>query len=180
MTHHAHHVVDELFDEHRPQLGAAAKGYGGHVHRVVELAANQVELDEPVATLLGVAGFFHDAGIWLDGTFDYLSPSIERAKEHLASTGNSGSGSEDLVEAIIGEHHRMRRAKHDSPMVEAFRRADLTDVSFGLISCPGTSRASYRSLLGRYPSAGFRRRLVVVSAKWFVRHPLRPLPMVKF
>ena len=178
-TRQAQDVASELFERHGAEFGPSLAGYRGHVHRVIALTAKQVELDGSSAQLLGVAAFFHDAGIWMDGTFDYLPPSINRAMDHLTAVGNEDPADADLVRAIIDEHHRQRRAKHDDPLVEAFRRADLTDVSFGLVSSPGTGRSEYRALLKQYPSAGFRRGLVAVSAKWTLRHPLNPFPMIK-
>ncbi len=164
-THEVLEVADALFERYQAEFGPSLAGYRGHVCRVIELAAKQVPLDSSSATLLGIAAFFHDAGIWMDGTFDYLPSSIERATHHLRDISHDQPADADLVRAIIHEHHRQRRAIHDNPLVEAFRRADLTDVSLGIVTCPNTSRAAYRSLLKRYPSHGFRRGLVVVAAK---------------
>lgn len=173
----AHGAAEELFERHGPRFGPALAGYRGHVHRVIDMVAAQVQLTDHEATLLGVAGFFHDAGIWLDDSFDYLTPSMERAADHL-----DGRPADDLalVSAMIDEHHRVRPARSDSALVEAFRRADLTDVSFGLIPAPGVRLARYRSLLKTYPSSGFRRGLVAVFISWVVRHPSRPLPMLRW
>ncbi len=185
VTDIAHSVADNLFDEYGTLFEKALDGYRGHVHRVIELTANQIELNKTSAELLGISAFFHDASIWMDDTFDYLAPSIDRARQHLFASRHvdpDGPSPEhaDLVEAIIDEHHRQRRAKHHDSLVEAFRRADLTDVSFGIVPSPGTSRTGYRSLLRLHPSAGFRRGLIVIFVKWAAHHPLRPLPMVKF
>ncbi len=177
VTVSAHRVADELFAQHVGGFGYAAAGYRGHVHRVIALVGRQVTLDETTATLLGQAAFFHDAGIWLDDSFDYLPTSIERARRQL---GGSDPVHTDLVVAMIEEHRRLRRARPDDPIVEAFRRADLTDISLGLIRSPGVTPAEYRSLTRRYPSAGFRRGLMVNFTTWAVRHPLRPLPMVRW
>jgi hypothetical protein len=177
--HEALEVADALFGQHHAEFGPGLAGYRGHVCRVIELTAKQVPLDPTSAKLLGIAAFFHDAGIWMDDTFDYLPPSIERATGHLRDLGYDQPADAELVRAIIHEHHRQRRAIHDNPLVEAFRRADLADVSLGIVACPDTSRAEYRSLLEHYPSHGFRRGLVVVAAKWTARHPLNPFPMIK-
>lgn len=97
-----------------------------------------------------------DAGIWLDGTFDYLPPSSQPALEHLGTIDLSG---EAVVRATILEHHRLRKARSAHPMVEAFRRADLTDLSGGLVPSPGVSFRDYRDLAKRYCSHRSRRQL---------------------
>ncbi|MEE9414316.1 MAG: hypothetical protein V3V01_03455 [Acidimicrobiales bacterium] len=173
----AHRTADELFDVHGVEFGAALAGYQGHVHRVIELVGTWVELTQREAIVLGVGAFFHDSGIWLNSTFDYLAPSVVRAANHI---GEHAPSDVELVTAIISEHHRVRPTRSPAAIVEAFRRADLTDVSFGAVAMPGTTRAQYRSLLAKYPSSGFRRGLAAVSVRWVVRHPNRPLPMLKW
>jgi len=84
-----------------------------------------------------------------------------------------------LVASLFGEHHRLRRARHDDPLVEAFRRADLTDVTAGLIA-PGVSRTRYRALVAEYPADGFRPMLFKAFGRGLRESPLHPAPMVKF
>jgi hypothetical protein len=127
--------------------------------------------------VLGLAAFFHDAAIWFDGTWDYLEPSAERAVTELPEAERPYTG---LVRALITEHHRIRRAHHDDPLVEAFRRADLTDVTAGLIGCPGVPRADYRALTAAYPARGFRPLLLGAFRRGLREAPLRPAPMLKF
>jgi hypothetical protein len=173
----AHRIADDLFAAYPTQFGAAQCAYRGHVHRDIGLVGLQIDLDMEDAALLGVAAFFHDAGIWLDRTFDYLSPSIGRALDHLGSVNPSDDA---VVRATIMEHHRLRRARSSHPMVEAFRRADLTDLSGGLVPSPGVSFRDYQDLAKRYRSCRFRWQLTAIFLRWVVRHPLRPLPMVKW
>lgn len=170
-------VVDELASAHENELGGAAAGYLGHVRRVVSLTCAQIELSVHQAHLLGVAAFYHDSAIWLDGSFDYLEMSSDRAVGYLESTSPEDI---ELVRAMIVEHHRLRPARHQDPLVEAFRRSDLADLSFGLIPVRGAGLKAYRSLVSSYPAAGFRRGLAVEFFRWVKRHPLRPLPMVRW
>lgn len=172
----AHDVADELFARHEQVFGSDTATYRGHVHRVIGLVGLQVEVPEDAAGPLGVAAFFHDAGIWFDHTWDYLPPSSRRAVEEL---GAEGAGQAPLVTALIDEHHRLRRAHHDDPMVEAFRRADLTDVANGLVPAPGVPRSAYRELTARFPCRGFRPMLVRAFVAGLRESPLRPMPMIK-
>jgi hypothetical protein len=52
----------------------------------------QCDVPATVAGLLGLAAFFHDAGIWFDGTWDYLPPLVRRAVAELDKSGEPYSG----------------------------------------------------------------------------------------
>jgi hypothetical protein len=116
------------------------------------------------------------AGIWFDNTWDYLPPSVQRATGELTETETQHS---ELVTSLINEHHRLRPAHHGDPLVEAFRRADLTDVSAGLVTAPGMSRQQYRDLTATYPAHGFRPMLLKALARGIRESPLHPAPMMK-
>src|SRR4051794_2696039 len=135
----AHEVANDLFDRDAATYGADLTRYYGHVHRVIGLVGEQRDVAEGEAYPLGVAAYYHDAGIWFDDTWDYLPPSIRRA---VAELGPSGEQHAALVTALIDEHHRIRRARSAAPLVEAFRRADLIDVSRGLVTA-GVPRSTY-------------------------------------
>jgi hypothetical protein len=81
---------------------------------------------------------------------------------------------------MIDEHHRIRRARHPHPLVEAFRRADLTDVTGGLVPAPGVPRAGYGGLLAEYPARGFRPMLLRAFGRGLRESPRHPAPMLKF
>lgn len=173
----AHAAADELFDRHGPVFGTDLPVYRGHVHRVIGLVELQTEVATELAGPLGLAAFFHDSGIWFDHTWDYLPPSVRRATEALGADGRQHA---DLVTALITEHHRLRPARHDNPLVEAFRRADLTDVSAGLIGSPGVSRQDFTALVAQYPDRGLRPMLLRAFGRGLKESPLRPAPMIKF
>ena len=172
----AHDVADRLFDGNAAVFGDDLATYRGHVHRVIGLVGLQRDIPAAVAGPLGLAAFFHDAGIWFDGTWDYLPSSVRRAVAELDESDAHHAG---LVASLITEHHRLRRARSDDPLVEAFRRADLVDVTAGLLT-PGVSRTQYRTLVARYPSRGFRPMLLKAFGRGLRESPSHPLPMVKF
>lgn len=173
----AHEIADQLFEKNAATFGANLPTYRGHVHRVIGLVGLQTDVAADTADALGIAAFFHDAAIWFDGTWDYLPPSAARAVEEL---GGPGTEHAELVSAMIHEHHRIRRARHDDPLVEAFRRADLTDVSGGLVPVPHAKRSDYRALATEYPARGFRPMLVKAFARGVRENPRHPIPMMKF
>jgi hypothetical protein len=159
------------------QLGRDAVPYGNHVRRVVGLVRAQLPLLHPAQLgQLAVAAAFHDIGIWLDGTFDYLEPSCRHAAAYLEAEGLAVW--EPVVTDMIMLHHQVRPV-HGKPLVDAFRRADWCDVSMGALR-RGYPKGKYAALRKEFPFAGFHQKLVALTAKQVRRHPLRPLPMFRY
>jgi hypothetical protein len=125
---------------------------------------------------VAVAAALHDIGIWTAGTFDYLEPSVRVADAYLARTGRARWAAE--VDEMIREHHKLLPYRaHDDWLVEAFRRADLVDVS--RIFTFGLPRTFLRAVFSTWPSLGFHRFLVKLTLRRWRGHPLSPLPMVR-
>lgn len=119
---------------------------------------------------------FHDIAIWVDGTFDYLEPSAGHAADFLRDEGKPEWV--PIVGRMIMDHHKLRPVR-DEPLVEAFRRADLCDVSFGLVD-RGIPAGAYSDLVDEYPVLGFQKRLVHFTAVQVRKDPRRPLPMLRW
>ena len=69
-------TIDDVLNEHVTALRDDFSGYRNHVYRIVNLCvaiAGQSELEK-----IAVAAVFHDLGIWTNGTFDYIAPSMAR------------------------------------------------------------------------------------------------------
>jgi hypothetical protein len=186
-------TVEEVLDDHAPELGHDLTAYRNHVYRVVNLclaiaADDRVELEK-----ITVAAVFHDLGIWTNHTFDYIAPSVALARQHLAARGLAAWIPE--IEAMIVDHHKVTSSRpnpHPSTiargalsgvegpsLVESFRRADWIDVTRGLRRF-GLARTVIAPVAATWPSAGFHRRLVELTIDRWWRHPLNPLPMVKW
>ena len=186
-------TVEEVLDTHAAELGKDLIAYRNHVYRVVNLCLaivgdGRVELEK-----IAVAAVFHDLGIWTDQTFDYIAPSVAIAREHLSARGMADWIPE--VEAMIADHHKVTSSRSDShpsttvrgassgvegqSLVEAFRRADWIDVTRGLRRF-GLQRSFVTAVVATWPSAGFHRRLVELTLDRWWKHPLNPLPMVKW
>jgi HD domain len=171
-------TVEEVLDDHAPELGHDLTAYRNHVYRVVNLclaiaADNRVELEK-----ITVAAVFHDLGIWTNHTFDYIAPSVALAREHLAARGMADWIPE--IEAMIVNHHKVTPSRaNPQSLVESFRRADWIDVTRGLRRF-GLPRTFVAAVAATWPNAGFHRRLVELTIDRFVKHPLTPLPMVKW
>jgi hypothetical protein len=173
-----HETIDRLLREWQPSLGADYLPYRNHVYRVYHIAAGSLSATEEEREQLAIAAAFHDIGIWLDGTFDYLDPSSRRAREYLSRIGRDAWA--ETMHQMIEQHHRIRPWRGpDAHLVEAFRKADWFDVC--LFALPSRLAPASRSeLLRVYPRLGFHRGLVVRTWAWARKHPLDPLPIFKW
>ena len=168
-------TIDDVLNEHATALRDDFLGYRNHVYRIVNLCVAIVgrrELEK-----IAVAAVFHDLGIWTNGTFDYLAPSIALAHDYLVARAREDWTAE--IEAMIADHHKITRSAADpDSLIEAFRRADWIDVTWGLRRF-GIPRSFVARLFATWPSAGFHWRLVTLTLDRFRSHPLTPLPMVR-
>jgi HD domain-containing protein len=128
-------LVDEILESHRQRARGDEAGYDAykaHVYRVVNFA-RALAPDEPDRDdKLAIAAAFHDLAAF--DTLDYLVPSIEAQDAWLRETGRENWS--DELALIVAEHHRLSRygpTRAHASLVEAFRRADLVDVSQGRI-----------------------------------------------
>jgi hypothetical protein len=175
-------TIDEVLHDHAPELGHDFIAYRNHVYRVVNLCAalvkDRIDLERVGLEKIAVAAVFHDLGIWTNHTFDYIAPSVARAREHLAARGRADWIPE--IEAMIVDHHKVTSSRpNPQSLVEAFRRADWIDVTRGLRRF-GLPRTFVAAVADTWPSAGFHRRLVELTIDRWWKHPLTPLPMVKW
>lgn len=170
-------ALDEVLDAHAAALAADFRAYRNHTYRVANLCA-ALSPDVPGRMeKIALAAAFHDLGIWTDGTFDYLAPSVRLARAHLARAGRSEW--EDEITAMISEHHKLSRARAEpGSLVEPFRRADWIDVTRGLRTF-GLPRSLLREVFAAWPDAGFHWRLVRLGLRRLRTHPLSPLPMFR-
>lgn len=170
-------VLDQILEDHAPALGRDYHPYRNHAYRVANFAWCMLPGTLEDLYVLAVAVAFHDLGIWTARTFDYLAPSEALARAYLEDQQRP-----DLVPvvvAMIGEHHRVSpMPRGQDRRIEAFRRADWIDVSLGLRRFD-LEPEDFSRIVDRFPRLGFHRRLLRFSLKHALRHPLRPLPMMK-
>jgi hypothetical protein len=168
-------MVDDVLSDHATVLGDDFVAYRNHVYRIVNLCvaiAGRSELEK-----IAVAAAFHDLGIWTNGTFDYIAPSIELARHYLVARACEDWAAE--IEGMIADHHKITRsAAGPDSLIEAFRRADWIDVTRGLRAF-GIPEPFVARVFATWPDAGFHWRLVTLTLDRFRRHPLTPLPMVR-
>lgn len=163
-------LIDEILAD--PKL----TGYRNHVYRMVNFCFAQGEFDVEQREKIVIAGCFHDLGIWSADTWDYLPPSIALAEEYLAGTDHEDWRTE--ISKMIDLHHRIRKCA-DGSLVEIFRRGDLVDFSLGILKC-GIAPDFIRAVKKEFPNAGFHRQLLAHACQWTLRHPLNPVPVLKW
>lgn len=167
--------LDDVLNAHAAALGGDFTGYRNHAYRVMTLCRALSPSGDQRKIVLAAA--FHDLGIWTGATFDYIPPSVDLANAHLLASNRSPWTPE--IETTIREHHKLTPYRPNPDwLVEPFRKADLIDVSRGIVTF-GLSRALIKDLFTQWPSAGFHKRLVQLSLKRFATHPFSPLPMVR-
>jgi hypothetical protein len=168
-------IIDHVLNDYAMALRDDFAGYRNHVYRIVNLCVAFVGRSE--LEKIAIAAAFHDLGIWTNGTFDYIAPSIALAHRYLGARARADWNAE--VEQMIADHHKITRSTADpGSLVEVFRRADWIDVTRGLRRF-GIPRPLIARLFETWPDAGFHWRLVTLTLDRFRSHPLTPLPMVK-
>jgi hypothetical protein len=176
---HIHPLVEEILDGHRDRARgdeAGYSGYRGHVYRVLNLARALTPDADDRDDKLAVAAAFHDLEAF--GGLDYLGPSIQTQDAWLERTGRQAWSSELAV--VIAEHHRPTpyRGAH-ARLAEAFRRADLVDVSQGLIRS-GIPRDHVSAVRRAFDVGSFFTRVVPMAIVRNLRaHPLDPFPHMR-
>lgn len=168
---------------------AAYVGYRNHCQRVSNAALINLQamgfLTPRAEKLVPVAAAFHDIGIWTSHTWDYLDPSAKAAQDYMAQRSTEFSEADQkVVVAMIEEHHKFfpvdPKGDADQAMVEAFRRGDWMEVSFGVFKWEVTG-AQIKELQELFPVAGFFNMLAGIAWDSFIKHPFRnPMPMMRW
>jgi hypothetical protein len=151
--------------------------YRNHVCRVF---LNCMHLDRNAGNMekYAIAAVFHDIGIWTAGTFDYIAPSVAELKAYLKARGKQAW--EEELSLMICWHHKVSRYTGAyQATVDTFRKADLMDLSYGLLPFYGRKQliSGYRNL---YPDAGFHFFLLKATLRNLLLYPLKPLPMYRW
>jgi hypothetical protein len=171
-------VTDEILASYAQVIGADLLGYRNHIYRVLNFYIAISGIEGLPSEAVQIAAAFHDLGIWTDRTLDYPEPSVRLAEDYLAGRQLSHLACE--VTTLILEHHKVRPygAAH-ALSVEPFRRSDVIDVSLGVVTF-GLPRAFIKTVKLKFPNRGFHGMLIRLTARQFLRSPLRPLPMFRW
>ena len=154
-------LANEILESHRQRAHGDEAGYDAykaHVYRVVNFARALTPHGPDRDDKLAIAAAFHDLAAF--DTLDYLVPSIEAQDAWLQETGRENWS--DELALIVAEHHRLSRygpTRPHAPLVEAFRRADLVDVSQGLIRF-GIPNSYVKEVRAAFDASVFFKRVI--------------------
>lgn len=168
-------------------IGSDYSGYKNHVYRMVQFCwalklIRGESLTEDDKKKIMIAAAFHDIGIWVGNTLDYLDPSIPPAMQYLESQGLDRWQHE--IELMISEHHKLSPYigepldKQYQEIVELFRQGDIIDFSLGIVRFD-LPKHYIKAMKAAIPNQGFHIGLLKKGILWFMRHPLNPAPMMK-
>ena len=170
--------IDKILANWKSVIGADFEGYRNHVVRMASFCFALRACNEEEKQKIVIAACFHDIGLWTARTLDYIPPSVPPALQYLAENGLD-KWSKD-IELMITEHHKLRPySKDNRSLIELFRQGDLVDFSLGLVKFDLPNEL-IQKIKDQFPNAGFHTNLVKLSVRWFVKHPLNPVPMLKW
>lgn len=170
--------VETILGTYKEKLDNGFSAYKNHLSRLILFCSELKKLTEVELEKIIIAACFHDLGLLTENTLDYLTPSEKLAKEYLQENHLSEASEEILL--MISFHHKLTPYKNQKfPLVEIFRKADLIDLSLGMISF-GISSNQIKTIKRKFPNEGFHKFLFLFYLKWLLRNPLRPFPIFKW
>ena len=174
----AHDLIEPILVKWAGAIGEDYPGYRGHVYRLFNYCLALHPCTEEEKTKVAIAACFHDLGLWSHHTLDYLPPSVSHATRYLSDSGLTAWTEE--IALMIGMHHKLRAyTDHQYPLVDLFRKADLVDVSGGVVRY-GLSRSYIAAVKTQFPDHGFHRFLLRAGAAWLLKHPFNPAPFMRW
>ncbi|SES99485.1 hypothetical protein [Thalassotalea agarivorans] len=170
-------LLEEIFASWQSVIGDEYMGYRNHVYRMIHFCFALHECDAETHEKIIIAAAFHDIGIWIEDTVDYIPPSLPPAKAYLEERGLMDWWPE--IELMITEHHKIRQYKGEFPLVEVFRKGDLVDFSLGAVKF-GIPKTYIQEVKTVFDNEDFHKNLMKRAGRWFLKHPLNPAPMMKW
>ena len=168
-------LAEEILESNRHRARGDDAGYDAykaHVYRVVNFARALTPSSPESDDKLAAAAAFHDLAAF--DTLDYLAPSIQAQDAWLKKTGRDAWS--DELALIVAEHHRFARYGSNRPyaaLVEAVRRADLIDVSQGLIKF-GLPASYVKEVRATFDASAFFKRVIPMGTLNAVRKLQQP------
>ncbi|MEB3034388.1 HD domain-containing protein [[Mycobacterium] nativiensis] len=168
-------LAEEILESHRHRAGGDDIGwdaYKAHVYRVINFARALTPQRPDRDDKLAIAAAFHDLAAF--DTLDYLVPSIEAQDLWLRETGREAWS--DELALVVAQHHRMAGygpSRPYAPLVEAVRRADLIDVSQGMIRF-GLPRSYVKEVRDAFGAGVFFKRVIPSGVVRAVRRLQQP------
>lgn len=155
-------------------MGTDFEPYLNHCYRVYFYARTLLLMRENQK--LAIAAAFHDLDIWVGKKVDYLPGSVALALDYLHK--NQLGYLPDEMKFIITNHHRLRPIKGNIE-AEAFRKADLIDLTSGLIHF-NIPLQLVSKLEVEHPRLSFTGIVTKKVFRHALTHPLKPFPMIRW
>jgi hypothetical protein len=168
-------LAEEILEAHRHRAHGDDAGYDAykaHVYRVVNFARALTPDGPDRDDKLAIAAAFHDLAAF--DTLDYLVPSIEAQDAWLQQTGRDAWS--DELALVVAEHHRLSGygpTRPHAPLVEAVRRADLVDVSQGLVRF-GIPGSYVKDVRATFDASVFFKRVIPMGTLRAIRNRQQP------
>ncbi|MCG8609549.1 MAG: HD domain-containing protein [Pseudomonadales bacterium] len=171
-------LIDEILEPWRTVLGDDFQGYRNHCIRMALFCfALKANCTPEEKKKIQIAAAFHDIGIWIENTLDYIPPSVSPAMAYL--TEHKLEPWSEEITLMITEHHKLTPYQNGAfPLVEVFRQGDLVDFSLGWVR-NGLKKSEVNSIRSSLPNAGFHTMLFKRGFQWLKKHPFNPAPMMK-
>lgn len=179
---HDYPLIDELLEARRDIFGGddpVFVGYRNHCYRILNFARQWTPPNPEREDKIAICAVFHDIAAWPNDNLDYLRPSADRADVYLDEIGRSAW--KPGMRLMIESHHKITAYRGDQKeWVEPIRRADWCDVSFAMFRF-GLPRGFVDEVRSAFPISPFYpQKVLKVSAKWALRHPLNPAPIFRW
>jgi len=171
-------LLDDLLEPERQRTAPNWEGLRNHAYRMLNFARNLAPDEPDRDERIAIMAAFHDLPVFHDFSLDYLDRASSLADDYLARTGKGQWATE--IRLMIQNHHKIRRyTGPHAALVEATRRADWIDVSWGRFGM-GIPRSFRKEIEAAFPVAALMKPGLKVIARYAIHHPLRPLPMLRW
>lgn len=167
-------LITEILKPYKDQLGLDYDAYHHHAQRVYQYAITFLLVRE--REKIAIAAAFHDLDIWVSGSMNYLNGSVQLCKEYLAQT-ESGILPDEIA-FFIQQHHKIRPILGNEE-AEAFRKADLVDLSGGRIHF-NLPKSIIWETEQNYSRLGFSKIMLRKSLLHAFKNLQNPFPMIKW
>lgn len=181
----SHDLIEEMLEPHRIALGTWHDVARNHAYRMLNLGCHFAPPQPYRDERLAIVAALHDLPALLDiastgsaelGT--YVPRATKLASDVVTVAGHPEWA--DEVRLMIENHHKIRPYRTaGGVLVEATRRADWVDASFGRLRF-GLEKSYVDELEAAFPMNEGVRRAMKVIFRYAVRHPRRPLPMMRW
>ncbi|WP_279582126.1 NmrA family NAD(P)-binding protein [Fodinicola feengrottensis] len=174
-----HPLAEEILQVHQDHALGDERGwagYRGHLYRVFNLARALVVNDPDRDDKLAIAAAFHDIDSF--ASLNYLGRSIRTMDAWLLRTGRGAWAAELAV--VVAHHHRLTSYQGPfSELTEAFRQADLAEVSQGLIRSQLPRELVHAVRQNIDVGSYFTRTVPAAIGRHVLRHPIDPIPILR-